>query len=421
MRRAGPFDVAAALAAVFGAFLAVDAWQAGSLWRYQLAGAVAGGWLALPLLSVIVFGDRARRTWRLVAFALVPLAALLVVAEVAVRLVAPPRLLPARLIPDPYLGHLVAPGTAGTDAHGFRNEATPERADVLWVGDSQTWGFDVAIEQTFASIHAARANVRGYQMANGSYGPVQYRELVRRGLALHPRLVVVVCYLGNDLVDAVDYAGLEGAADLRSPGREYRVRDNVELSRVTAPNVTMAIVDAVFASSRVLDFFGDRVKRLLRGGVLDHQPGAVPFVHDRVPTILLPDYRAPLVDDRESKVREGLAVSGRCLGSIAALCADAGARCLVVLLPTKEACYARFAAESRLQIPSLDALREAGARARHELTTHARAAGLDVIDLEDDLVAALHAGTPVWPPTGDGHLNAAGHVLLAEAVLRHQR
>lgn len=406
--------VALALAAV-GTFLAVDAWRAGSLFRYVLVGLVAGGALCVPLLTLCVWRARARRFWRRVVFALVPVTVLLALGELCVRLFGPPSQPPALLCPDARLGHVIAPLTGGTDANGFRNAARPERCDVLFVGDSQTWGFGVDIDEAFPQRFAALTGAVCYQMADGSYGPVQYRELVRRGLALSPRRVLVAFYFGNDLVDAADYAGLDGAEDVRTPDRTYRVRRNPEFDGPNAPNCTMAAVDRVLAASRLLDAAANVVKSRLRGGVLDRDPGSVPFADPTAPTILTPAYRLQALDTERPLVRDGAMVTARCFDAIAALCRDAGAECVLLAIPTKEYCYATWRGD---EVPELAALRRAEDAARAAVFAAAVRAGLRVVDLNGPLLDSLRSGAPPWRRGGDGHLGRGGHEVAAHTLAR---
>ncbi len=420
-RRLRPSDAVALLLAVAGVVLAVQAWRAGSLFRYVLAGGVTGVLLCVPFVSILVLRERARRFWRRMLFALVPCIAVLLLVELGLRLFGPARELPARLRADARLGHVLEPGSEGTDEHGFRNATVPVRTDVLIVGDSQTWGFQIERAETFTAVFAATTGASSYQMANGSYGPVQYRELVRQGLSLQPRLVVVAFYFGNDFVDAFDYAGLEGAEPVRSGGVQYGVRDHPEFEGPQSPNWTMALVDGVLDVSRVLDAAANVVKSRLQGGLLDHEPGAVHFADSRAPTVLLPDYRRPLVDIDDDRVRGGLDVSGRCLADIVQRCRTIGARCLLLAIPTKEFGYAEWQIGKGSPLAELQALHATETAARRELFALATAAGCEIADLAPVCVSALAAGTPVWPPSGDGHLNAAGHREAARLVERSWR
>lgn len=401
------------MCAVIGGALAFDAWRQGSLLRYQLVGYAIGGALAVPMISLFAFGPRAARWWRKLSFALVPVTALLILAEVGVRVFGSARQAPALVLDDERLGHVIAPGTGGTDADGFRNAAVAAECSVLVVGDSQTWGFGVEDDETFSAQLTHDTGLSVYQMANGSYGPVQYVELVRRGLRLRPKRVVVALYFGNDLVDAADYTGLAGAEPLCPPGCKMRVRPSLADQPGTMPNWTMGAIDWVLASSRVLDAGAEVLKARLRGGVLDEQPGAVMFDHEAQATVLLPDYRLPLVDPTGERVREGLQVTARCLRAIAADVEQAGAKPVLVLIPTKELAYATWCGDA---LPALAALQRAEQAARREVL-----AGIDrdrwqVFDLLEPICAAMTAGRRIWRRGGDGHLTMTGHELVAEQL-----
>ena len=67
--RPRPFDLCALAAAGLGAVLALDGYRSGSLFRYQLASYALGGVLALPLLSLLLWREAARRVWRRALFA----------------------------------------------------------------------------------------------------------------------------------------------------------------------------------------------------------------------------------------------------------------------------------------------------------------------------------------------------------------
>lgn len=416
MRSPRPVDLVAAALAAIGTALAVNARCAGSLRRYVLVGCVAGLALWLPLLSILLRRERARRFWRRFVFMMVPLTVALLVAEFAWRMFGPPVVPPDRLLVDDRLGHVLAPGSAGTDANGFRNASVPKHVDALIVGDSQTWGFGVDDGETFAARFAALAGITTYQMANGSYGPVQYRELARRGFTLQPKLVVVAFYFGNDFVDARDYAALSGAEDLRAPGVAYTLRHNPEFDGPYEPNWTMGLVDRALGCSRLLDAAADVVKSRLRGGALDYEAGAVHFASATVPTILRAAYRVPIVDVRSPALQDALRITRRCLADISADCRAAGARCVLLAIPTKVYAYALWQRQAGHPLPALEALLQAEGDAHTRLFEQVRADGLELLDLTPPSIAALAEGTPIWGPTGDGHLAVRGHELVARLL-----
>lgn len=72
-----------------------------------------------------------------------------------------------KMISDPKLLHRVAPNSPGHDVRGFRNAASPEAADVVAIGDSQTWGINVRQEETWPSVLKRVGKVSVYSMSLG--------------------------------------------------------------------------------------------------------------------------------------------------------------------------------------------------------------------------------------------------------------
>jgi hypothetical protein len=418
--RSRPVGLAGALLAIAGVVLAVQAHRAGSLFRYQLAGYIAGSCLCLPLL-IWCCPPRVRRLGKKLAFAAAPLLAALLLLELGIRVFGPAAVPKGAIRPDPRLGHVMVPGTDGTDALGFRNAAVPSQLDVLFVGDSQMWGYQVDGDATMAPAFARATGTATYQMSNGGYGPVQYVELVRQGLRWTPKAVIVGIYFGNDVFDAADYTGLVAADALATPGRPTRHRREPELDGDFAPNWTMALVDRALQSSRVLNSAARVLKSRLQGGKLDAQPGAVPFADPKVPTVLMPAYRLPTIDPSIDMVRDGLLVTGRALLAIQQQCRAANIRLLVLLIPTKEAAYADWQQGVGRPLAQLDKVATAEAAARGAVLAAAAGANIDVRDLLPDCVRALAAGTPLWPVGSDGHLNHHGHALAAAVAAQWWR
>lgn len=138
------------------------------------------------------------------ALVLVSLAVSLLLAELAVRLFLDPvDYLNPTLVTDQFLNHRIAPHTGGHDAWGFRNREVPDKADIVCIGDSMTYGYGARARESWPAVLAAMRGERIYNMALGGYGPIQYLYLMRTGATqLHPRIVIVALNLENDLLDA---------------------------------------------------------------------------------------------------------------------------------------------------------------------------------------------------------------------------
>ncbi len=116
-------------------------------------------------------------------------------------------------LPDPHLIHRPIPmledmGYKGPhDAIGFRNLGVPNRADVITLGDSQTYGANARFPEIWPSQLRPLLSHRGvtpelYNVSIGGWCGVHYYYLFEKLLAFEPKVVVVAHYMGNDALEA---------------------------------------------------------------------------------------------------------------------------------------------------------------------------------------------------------------------------
>jgi len=114
------------------------------------------------------------------------------------------------IIPDPYTKRAkpLYPEVAGTGPHdilGFRNRVIPHSADIIAIGDSQTYGNNVLLEENWPSqlvIHLNQPHLKLYSMAVGGWGAIEFLEIFPKALHFNPRIVLVAFYTGNDPLES---------------------------------------------------------------------------------------------------------------------------------------------------------------------------------------------------------------------------
>jgi lysophospholipase L1-like esterase len=359
-----------------------------------------------------------------------------------------------RTLPDARLGARPNPALPDHDVVGWRNELRPERAAIVAIGDSQTYGDEVQREDAWPQRLGRHVGSTTYNLALGGYGPVQYLRLVDDAMELSPELVLVGLYSGNDLADAyaaVHERGLapellpdtsrraalaavasdreDLAAAWRATGaaRRGRVRqafrdhvsDPIELhSRLFG--LARALVRA--ASPPTAAFAAARRKpwEHYAASVASADPDLLFAFHDEVAaTVLTPAARAALLDPTDPRVEEGIRIALSSLELAAARCAP-GCRVAVVGIPTKEFVFAERVVAAGVAVPPLYT----------RLIEHERAfwsrvrAFLDerripFIETTEALRSALGRGEDQYPPDWNGHPNAAGNDAIALAVARY--
>lgn len=408
--------LAALLLLVAGAVLAVDGALRGDL-RHRLLAVALGA--CLVLLGLFVHLARARdgrRSLRRLRTTLLATGLSLLAAEVVLRGVGMGPLPSWTFVPSEELGHK-APRHAGVDERGFFNPVALERAELVFIGDSQTAGLFGPGER-YSDQVAELTGLSAYNMAHGGYGPGQYAVLAKASTELRPERVVIGFYFGNDLLDAYYYAGLPGREELRAPGMRYPRYPHLVDRRGTPANLGMTLIDLCVDGTSV----GSRSAQVVRDWMKSRYP--VSYAEPDGPRVrsgplatrMTPRYRLGPMDVERPRTRDGLRITRQAFARIRAACDLAGSEPLLLFLPTKEFCYARLAERGVVEVEGLAGLLDlelAEHTARTEVRRIAEEARLPVLDPTEDLLEAMVRGENPWSPTSDGHFDQTGHRLIA--------
>jgi lysophospholipase L1-like esterase len=354
----------------------------------------------------------------------VSVALALLVGEGLARLILDPvDYLMATPVFDPILGRRLEPGASGHDQWGFRNREIPPRADVVTIGDSQTYGVGVPRLSSWPAQLSALTGRQVYNAALLGYSPVQYYELLRRyALRLKPSVVVVGFYFGNDLLEAyrIVYAlphyvalrrkdgpqlGSDAPTPSSKPGFVKRLRrwlsGHSVLYRVTL--------------SSILQEYAQRAELILKEDGND----LVRLHHGTSSTAFTPAFRLQRIDLDSAAVREGLRLSLLHLERMARLCDTAGVAFFIALIPSKERVYqSLIEADPELRRHAvLRAVLAQEAEADREVRRFLQERRISYIDLLTPLQnAAGHMA--IYPADEDGHPIAAGYSVIAREVAR---
>ena len=267
------------------------------------------------------------------------------------------------------------------DLLGFRNRDIPGSAAVIVVGDSQTYGNNVALSQNWPEVLQRTVPLRVYSMATGGWGPLQYLDMVRAALRFRPQLVLIALYLGNDLHEAFRTAyGTEY-------WKPFRVNPELTVGSIKAPRFPPVESDLLTVS--------------LPSG----------------PTVLTPGLRLLAVDLAEPAVAAGLAITQQALRQTHGILDANGVKGIVVLIPSKERVVADALGDNAPKDEALHSLQ----RYEKEITNRlerevAELPALQLIDTAGALAEALRKGTALYPPDSNGHPIAAGYEIIASAV-----
>jgi lysophospholipase L1-like esterase len=269
---------------------------------------------------------------------------------------------------------------------GFRNRAVPNVADIVVIGDSQTYGNNAWLEENWPS-HMRNALGRKlplvYNMSVGGWGAVQYLNMLKYATQLRPKVVVVAFYSGNDALEsfALAYASREWAF----------LRVDAALRAADAPKV-------VFPPP-------------------ENEWWKVEF-NDGTRTVFTPRLRYSANDPSDPAVRAGYGILREAARLMAEHAQRANIKLVMTVIPTKELAYRKKVAGSA-SAPAQDYAQLVQAEAQNIAAFAAAIAtlpGAIYVDVVGPLQEAALGSQPIYPDDADGHPIATGYRVIGKAI-----
>lgn len=368
-------------------------------------------------------------------------------------------------LPDGRLGHRPNPKFIDHDWRGFRNEVDLKQADIVVLGDSQTYSINVTREDAWPQQMGRILGRSTYQLAYGGYGPGHYVQLLKEGLEMAPKVVIAAIYFGNDNLDnywftynareekfhrTVDTVVLDGFKT-----NDQSLKDQIARAEVIDPwhkrhiyldcqgmrkpphanyQTVLNILDVPPLTTTNFAWRGQRLlKRLETRFELAHvidvvissrmtdnsinwtSPICVPFKHELASTLFSPGYRLLTLTRTDPRVVEGGRIGLLSIKNIAERTRRAGAKLYIMLIPTKELAF-REIAEPALQgkEPLMTELWREEDYWRGEVrrvATEEDATLIDILPVYQEMIR--NGKNPYQPLTRDPRTSGDGHPLYA--------
>lgn len=340
-----------------------------------------------------------------------------------------------RLVTDPLLGHAVEPGSGAHDAWGFRNRRVPPHADIVTIGDSQTYGVSAPAKESWPAVLGELSGLEVYNLSLGGYGPVQYLHLLTtQAIRLKPSVVIVGFYLGNDLLETYEivhdnpqWGHLKG---LGSAAPANRVASIAAPTPAATPSPfldglrTWLAQHSVIYNILIYSLVGE-LARIAEAALVSkgsEDDSRLRYEKNGVQTGFTPAHRLQALDLQHRRVREGLRISLDLFARMKAFCAERAIHLLVVLIPTKESVYGDYLENDRTLEASSPIRRLLSNERRVRDTVLAFLAAHDIarVDPLPKLREAV-AELQLYPGNFDGHPNGNGYRVIAAEVERYLR
>ena len=295
------------------------------------------------------------------------------------------------LLNDPHTNtrfRTLLPADSGTGPHdvlGFRNRGVPNTANIVVIGDSQTYGVGEPLDDNWPSQLAAMNTPEDdvYSMAVGGWGAIQYLYMFDKAARLTPGIVIVAFYSGNDALDSFTTAY----------GNPYwqELMIDASLDKGDTPQVeSMLDVDDAWPLT-----FSDGSK-----------------------VALTPVGRLAVNDREQAAVTTGYAIMAEVARRITAQASSLDIHVVFTTIPTRELVYATRVAQEAPEAPAsytrLIAMEQANI---DELAGHISALpGAHYVDLVKPLQAAALENGALYPRLWDGHPGRQGYRVIATTL-----
>ncbi len=333
-----------------------------------------------------------------------------------------------KLIKNEILGTTIKPYSGGHDAWGYRNKFIPTTADIVAIGDSQTYGISATANDSWPAILQKITGKSVYNLSLGGYNPIQYSYLLEnKAIKLNPSLIIVGFYYGNDLAETYSLVYTNDYwKDLRKP--EF----NIEQPKHNAATNTVK-KNNIYKLKNLKNWLGQNCmifRIAIRSGLgrialflemkKDTPKKEISSIIDKkhnIYTSFIPQIRLPALDLDNPIIQEGLRLDLESFIKMNEFCEKENIQFLVALIPTKESVYSKYI-ENNTSINNskiIDDLLANERRVNELVKIHFKEHNIDYIDTLEPLKNSIEK-KQIYPAHINGHPNKNGYEIIATTI-----
>lgn len=289
-----------------------------------------------------------------------------------------------RVRAKPLIPSIAEGGLGPNDILGFRNHSVPNRADVVVIGDSQTYGNNARLEENWPGHMRAMLTPRPivYNMSVGGWGAPQYQSISRFAANFRPKVVVVAYYTGNDPIES------------------FQVIHGMEYWRGYITNPTLGMKDLPKVkfpppkSGWWPVWFGDNIRTIFTPSLRLHSNTQTPVVKA--------GYK--IMEDTARRIHQ--------------MYANSGIKLVFTIIPTKELVYVEKVKAQKFEPPAAYSKLVMYEAAYIRNLSIAIKALPDVVyvDLVTPLQKAASGKVMLYPQDENGHPASAGYKVIGSEI-----
>ncbi|MCX6639536.1 MAG: hypothetical protein NTW14_03520 [bacterium] len=350
----------------------------------------------------------------------------LLLAEGVLRIfVDPMNCLSPLLVLDEITGFKLVPKTGAHDTWGFKNKKIPEKADIITMGDSQTYNSGSSLTDNCWPMDLGKVLHRDvYNLSLAGYGLVQYYYLFNTyALKLHPDQIFLGLYLGNDFKNCYDMAyGYDYWKDLRDSSYTADEASHRKSRQIVESNQQGNVGSLGFwlRSHSVSYRLASKYIHMLLSAKRSNQPlSYFENTQKHIKTIFKLETRLRECNYEDSTIHEGGRIGLKLIDRMNRECQSKGIKFTVVLIPTKELVYEPYLnwGDQLHDKNVADQIISSERKWRSMTLDFFQKEQIKYFDVLEDMRQALKTKR-IYPNTGNDHPIATGYQVIAESVAR---
>ncbi len=258
-------------------------------------------------------------------------------------------------------------------------------------------------------------------MSLGGYGPIQYLYLMRtKAVELHPKVVIVGFYFGNDLLDVYNEVrfnknwsmyGKLGDFSEKAPAFAYQPGPGRFLNGLRNWLASHSVLYAVLTRTSLFDFI--RKRELATSTGID-PTNLIVYRDNKHYVILRPS--ADFLNMGDPRIKSAMVITKQVMLDMRRVAEKDKFRLIVALIPTKERVYGKILDRAGYikKYPRLADAIHLEDTARNEIVGFLRQSHIEVVDLLPDLETEVD-DRDLYPLT-DSHPDKNGYSVIAKTI-----